>query len=391
MDSILPTSQKDGHEEVVAVNAVKNINLDDEKDNNNDSKMTDATEVDDIKKSELHPEDENNNNDNEILSSKDSGEEMSDVKEDDSTVTAVEDFEDEDKDADSDADVHDTEAAEQLLIDATNQKEEGNNHFKAEELEKAAISYRRGVNCIKKLNKNNTGNEQVQGLLVTLQTNFSMVRFKQRKYRVSAELAGRALLIDRTNVKALYRRAVAYRQMGEFESARTDLRNALQKEPNNISCKKELISIKKELEQSKESQKKALAKAFSGGTGSSFLYTDKEEEEKRKQERIRQKKIEEQELHKKRKAKWEDECVKRMTNNEKVESYEEWDERLKKEDEARKKVEEMKRKKEENKKKDAERKMRNAMKSKSRDNKNQSRHSDGTPKAVGFYFARFPG
>lgn len=228
-------------------------------------------------------------------------------------------------DVDDDAGIS-PERAEILLIKATGLKEEGNNEFKEGDLVKSARAYRRGVNALKKLNKNNTGEEQVKALLVTLYTNLSTVSFKNSKYRVSVDVATQALSIEEANVKALYRRAVANRKLANLEASRSDLRAAIAVDANNIVCKKELVAVKKELETYNENQKKALAKAFgSGRSKGSFLYDDKEEASKRKEKEEQLKKLDELETIKKRKAQWEDECVKLMANNEPAISFDDWD------------------------------------------------------------------
>lgn len=220
------------------------------------------------------------------------------------------------------------EKADLLLIKATGLKE-GNKEFKEGDLDKAARAYRRGVNSLKKLNLNDGGDEQVKALLVTLYTNLSTVSFKNKKYRVSSEVANQALQLEKTNVKALFRRAVANRKLGNLEDSRSDLRAAIAVDATNSACKKELLAVKKELESAKENQKKALAKAFSNGKGGTFLYEDMEEAAKKaakkKQDDEQRQKIEEEELSQKRKVHWEDECVKLMTNNKPVITFEEWD------------------------------------------------------------------
>jgi Activator of Hsp90 ATPase, N-terminal/Tetratricopeptide repeat len=229
--------------------------------------------------------------------------------------------------------------AELILIKATGQKEIGNTEFKSGDYDKAARSYRRGVNALKKLNRNNGGGDaQVRGLLVTLYTNLSTVSFKQNKFRVSAEVAAQAVRIDPANVKALYRRAVAERRLGNLEEARADLRAAIAAGqdcgPDVAVCKKELAAIKRELDDHRENQKKALAKAFSGD---SALYDDKEDAAKRKAEQERLRKVQEEESIRKRKVEWEDDCVKRMANNEPAISFEDWEKERREADEAAKK------------------------------------------------------
>lgn len=251
---------------------------------------------------------------------------------------------------DSDTGLSPSEDVTELVIKATTLKDEGNAHFKAGDLEKAVQSYRKGANRLKPLNKNNTGDEQVKALLLNLQNNLAMVLFKQNKTKLSRDVATKALKIDSTNVKALYRRAVAQKKMGDLEKARDDLKEALKHDANNAAVKKELVAIKKLLVDHKEKQKKALSAAFSKDSGS--LYEDKEIEKERKLEEKRKKKEEEEKARQKRKAQWEDECVSRMAKNEPAISFEDWE----KEQEEKAK----KRKKEEAKKREDERKAREA-------------------------------
>lgn len=247
--------------------------------------------------------------------------------------------------------------ADKLLLEAASLKELGNAHFQQGELDQAARSYRQGCNKLKKLNRANTGDEQVKALLTALQTNLAMVLFRKKSYRQAAQVAAKVIERDPTHVKALFRRACAYRCLGEVELARDDLRAALKVDPANAACKKELAAVKKELERSKENQRKALSKAFQG----SSLYNDKEAQARKKEEREQQRKKEAQELYKKRKQEWEDECAKRMAANKEPVTFEDWEkerqeeeERLKKEEEERKKEEERLRKEELKKKREAE-------------------------------------
>lgn len=266
---------------------------------------------------------------------------------------------------DSDTDTTPKEDIEILLIKASTLKEEGNEFFKQKEYEKASRAYRRGTNALKPLNRGNTGDHQVKALLVTLQTNLSMMCFKLDKHKQSSEVATAVLKIDSANVKALYRRAVARRKLGEYDEAKNDLREALKHDPVNVSVKKELASIKKELEESKRAQRQSLQKAFSKGGGG--LYDDKEEEKRRKEEEERQKKKQEEEALKKRKAEWEDECVKRMAKGEPAVSFEEWE----KEQTEKGEVLAKQKRKEEKLKREAERKAREAMKKEDSDSEDE--------------------
>mmetsp|Transcript_27982 Transcript_27982/g.67922 ORF Transcript_27982/g.67922 Transcript_27982/m.67922 type:complete len:580 (-) Transcript_27982:3412-5151(-) len=285
--------------------------------------------------------------------------EMTDSSEEDGSI---EDDVDGSNDGDGD-DKSPKEDPEILLVKAQTLKEEGNKFFTEEkDFEKAARSYRRGVNAIKKLNVANTGDEQVKSLLLSLQTNLSMVQFKLGKYKQSENVASNALQVDRFHVKALYRRAIARRKIGEPEAARDDLKLALKTEPNNTAVRKELVALKKELEDAKKAQKASLQRAFSKPGGGLSLYEDKAEEEKRNAELARQKKKEEEEASKKRKQEWEDECVRRMSKGEDAITFEDWDKERLDKIEAEKKEAEKKQKEEEKKRKAAQKKAREAAK-----------------------------
>ena len=125
------------------------------------------------------------------------------------------------------------------------------------------------------------GDDQVKQLLITLHTNLSMVLLKQDKNKYARDAASKAIEIDPSHVKALYRRGVAFRAMGDVDAAKTDLKKAYKLDPSNTAVKKELVGIKKTLEEMKKREKANLQKAFSKG-GSSLLYNDKEEAEKKR-------------------------------------------------------------------------------------------------------------
>jgi Activator of Hsp90 ATPase, N-terminal/Tetratricopeptide repeat len=215
------------------------------------------------------------------------------------------------------------------LCQATIFKEEGNELFKKGEMDDAARKYRKGMNRLQKIKSPlRQGQEQVQSLKLNLCTNLCMVYSKQNKHRAAVEIATRALKMDSTHVKGLYRRAVAYRQLGDLDSCRDDLKLLLTIDANNKEAKREYALVKRDLAQTREAQKKQLAKAFSrsssGGNGAG-LYDDKEELERRREAESKRKQQEQEEYAKKRKLQWEDECVSRMAKNEPAISFDEWE------------------------------------------------------------------
>jgi len=246
--------------------------------------------------------------------------------------------------------------ATSLILQAVSLKEAGNDHFKSGNLTEASRSYRKGTSLLKNLNNQNTGDDQVKALLLSLQTNLSMVCLKQNKPKQSRDIASKALSVDSKNVKALYRRAVAHRKLGDIDNAKKDLKAALQYDPENVDVKRELAAIKRELDEQKSMEKSLLKKAFLKSGSTLSLYSDKEEEERKKQFEKKAKEEAEKEAKLKRKAEWEVENSKRISSGQEAISFEEWEKELKVKLEEEKKAAKKAKKENEEKKKKAENK-----------------------------------
>lgn len=230
------------------------------------------------------------------------------------------------------------EDAEALVIKATELKEQGNQHFSAQERDEAVRCYRRGLHRLKKLKQGpvESLDPQVAALYTTLSTNLSTVLFQQAKYNPSQVAATQALEVTPMHVKALYRRAVAARKLGNTDQALGDLQTALTVEPTHAACRKELRSLQQAVAKAKTNQKKALAKAFAGGVS---LYDDKQGLPSPEQVAA---------ALAAEKQRWEDECVARMARSEPAVSFEEWQAEQK---EAKKKAEETAKQQEEERRK----------------------------------------
>ena len=285
---------------------------------------------------------------------------------------AVSDEDSSSSDDDDDDNANETTNGQDALIQAALLKEEGNSHFQKGKWDEAARCYRKGCNRLKKVS-NLDADPQVKPLQLTLQTNLSMVLFKQQKYRASRDMASKALSLEPTHVKALYRRAVAGRALGDWDVAKADLRAALAVDKTNVACQRELASLKKQVDQANQKQKSALAKAFassgSGGGGKSLLlYTDKAQEEEDKKKAKEKQKKEEEQKKQQRKKDWEDECVKRMASGGQAISFEEW--------ETEQEAKEKERKKQEEQEREAERKQRQARRRKQKEEQTQNDNDD---------------
>ncbi len=300
-----------------------------------------------------------------------------------------------DDDEDKDEDDNNNDDPMILLTKALTFKEEGNQQFQKQEYTKASRSYKKGINLIKHLHssykKDTKGNssssdnddEQITALLISLNSNLSMVLYKQKNYDQSKSIATHIITkLDSKNSKAFYRRGLCYKQLSNYFSSKSDLYKAYQllseggdsgasnnKEKNAI--RKEYNEVKKIYEaravKSDEKQKKALAKVFSStndgksgkknGGSLGLLYDDKEEEMKKKELQKQEEKRRKKELREKRKLEWEKDCVERLANGEDqkdIPSFEEYEKNIEKQE----KQEEEKRKKLKKEQEDLERRRR---------------------------------
>jgi hypothetical protein len=198
--------------------------------------------------------------------------------------------------------VGDDEAAG-LLTRALALKEEGNAHFTKRERELAARCYRRGLQRLKRLRQGHSADDvdpQVAALHVTLATNLATVLYQKQQYGASVAAATQALAQDAHHVKALYRRAVALRKMGDADAAKADLVSALALDAHHAPCRKEYKAVVQSLQLAKEQQQAAMRKAFNSNLS---LYDDKEAPAAPPTA---------EELLARQKQAWEDDCVARM-------------------------------------------------------------------------------
>lgn len=83
--------------------------------------------------------------------------------------------------------------------------------------------------------------------------NSAASQLRLRKWGAATKAASKVLDLEPVNVKALFRRAQAYREMEDYDLAEIDLKKAMEQEPNNrygplLHC----LGIRTELEESCE-------------------------------------------------------------------------------------------------------------------------------------------
>ncbi|CAD8212773.1 unnamed protein product [Paramecium octaurelia] len=127
------------------------------------------------------------------------------------------------------------------------------NYFEAKEKYKDALTY-----CA-------LDTKEGKELKASLQLNLSICCFLRQEYEESIDYAKAALETNsnsQQNVKAYYRRAIAFQQIGEQEKALSDLKSAYILDPQNTAIIEELQKVKEHLKEAYMKEKQSWSKLF---------------------------------------------------------------------------------------------------------------------------------
>lgn len=138
-------------------------------------------------------------------------------------------------------------ALQDAIVIAEMAKVEGNQHFQKGSYQEAYSEYKVGIDRLEGFSSNTLGSD-ARKLCVTLFSNAAQALLKTGIEGASSEgaceMANKALALDPTNMKALFRRGCAYANGGDWNLARDDLKHVLRLEPQNASAKSELRQLK---------------------------------------------------------------------------------------------------------------------------------------------------
>eukprot|EP01105_Mastigella_eilhardi_P024631 TRINITY_DN6460_c3_g1_i1.p1 TRINITY_DN6460_c3_g1~~TRINITY_DN6460_c3_g1_i1.p1 ORF type:complete len:757 (-),score=238.59 TRINITY_DN6460_c3_g1_i1:51-2282(-) len=156
--------------------------------------------------------------------------------------------------------------SEKLAI-ANKKKETGNKLVKEGDYENAASRYVQALSHLQSMfDMSPEEKKTVDELAQAIHLNISLCYIKLDRPQKAVENLNKVLEAQKTNVKALFRRAQAYRMLKDYEHAEKDANEALVAEPANTAVKKELSLIKAALAQQNEKSKR-MAKAMFAGLG----------------------------------------------------------------------------------------------------------------------------
>lgn len=137
-------------------------------------------------------------------------------------------------------------------------KDEGNLKFKEQKYTAASRRYQDVIELAGELENEKEKNE----FKLLGQLNLAAVYNNQKNFADAIKSCGKALEVDASNVKALFRRAQAFNETKEYEQSKKDLTKALELEPNNAAVQKLLGTVKKNAAEERSKEKKLYSNMF---------------------------------------------------------------------------------------------------------------------------------
>ncbi|KAL4720237.1 hypothetical protein ACJJTC_006692 [Scirpophaga incertulas] len=97
---------------------------------------------------------------------------------------------------------------------------------------------------------------------IKLYNNLAYLQLQYHEYDAVLQLCDRVLKLDQLNVKALYRRSLAYSGLKMYEEAWVDVQNGLKLDPNDKAFQQQANTLKPILEQRNENYTNVIKKMF---------------------------------------------------------------------------------------------------------------------------------
>eukprot|EP00922_Rhytidocystis_sp_ex-Travisia-forbesii_P054859 GHVS01081265.1.p1 GENE.GHVS01081265.1~~GHVS01081265.1.p1 ORF type:complete len:492 (-),score=106.34 GHVS01081265.1:420-1895(-) len=162
---------------------------------------------------------------------------------------------------------------EEKMQSASEDKEQGNDAYRREEFQDAIGFYSSAVDTLSDMmeNPDQEEEERISALVRSCQLNLANSYGKTGQWSESASAASKAVELDPTNTKGLFRRGVARMMIGSLVEARADLMEAQRLDSENVEVKRELANCKRKLVAEKEKEKTAFGRIF----GKGGFYNDK--------------------------------------------------------------------------------------------------------------------
>ncbi|XP_061678000.1 peptidyl-prolyl cis-trans isomerase FKBP4 [Syngnathoides biaculeatus] len=142
-------------------------------------------------------------------------------------------------------------------------KEKGTQYFKEGKFNQASVQYKRIVSWLE--NESGLSEEEenkAKALRLAAHLNLAMCYLKLKEPNQALENCNKALELDKSSEKALFRRGEALSGMKEFDKARDDFQRVVQLYPSNKAAKSQIVLCQKQIREQHEKDKRTYANMF---------------------------------------------------------------------------------------------------------------------------------
>ncbi|XP_069018871.1 peptidyl-prolyl cis-trans isomerase FKBP4 [Embiotoca jacksoni] len=142
-------------------------------------------------------------------------------------------------------------------------KEKGTQYFKEGKYKQASVQYKRIVSWLEHESGLSTEDEKkAKSLQLAAHLNMAMCFLKLHEPNQALENCNKALELDASNEKALFRKGEALFGMKEFDRARDDFQQVVQLYPANKAAKSQVVFCQKRIKEQHEKDKRIYANMF---------------------------------------------------------------------------------------------------------------------------------
>lgn len=142
-------------------------------------------------------------------------------------------------------------------------KEKGTQYFKEGKYKQASVQYKRIVSWLERESGLSEEDEKkAKALRLAAHLNLAMCFLKLQEPNQALENCDKALELDASNEKALFRRGEALFGMKEFDRAKDDFQQVVQLYPANKAAKSQVVLCQKRIKEQHEKDKRIYANMF---------------------------------------------------------------------------------------------------------------------------------
>lgn len=154
-------------------------------------------------------------------------------------------------------------SAEEKLEQSSMVKERGTAYFKEGRFKQASLQYRKIASWLEyEASFSGEDAHKARALRLASYLNLAMCHLKLQAYPAALENCNKALELDSTNEKGLFRRGEAHLAVNDFDLARADFQKVLQLYPGNKAARAQLALCQQRIRQQLAREKKLYANMF---------------------------------------------------------------------------------------------------------------------------------